>query len=147
LIVWLKAEPSVPAHTKVATSAAFGLFLIVAFRLYRGEIYPQGEGRADLAIWSPNRVVARINDAGRDTTLIYDMGYRRGWHSDAGPVTGSDGLIAVKLRPGSYRMTLWYRPPWLWLGLAIAVLTIGALLGLARLRRRKLDLSVSGGKA
>ena len=114
---------------------------------YRGEIYLQGEGRADLAIWSPNRVVARISDAGHDTTLIYNMGYRRGWHSDAGPVTSRDGLIAVKLRPGSYRVALWYRPPRLWLGLAIAVLTVGTLLGLAKLRRRRLDLSVSGGKA
>jgi uncharacterized membrane protein len=75
------------------------------------------------------------------------MGYRRGWHSDAGPVTSRDGLIAVKLRPGSYRVALWYRPPRLWLGLAIAVLTVGTLLGLAKLRRRRLDLSVSGGKA
>ena len=34
LIVWLEIEPAVPASTKVATSAAFGLFLIVAFRLF-----------------------------------------------------------------------------------------------------------------
>jgi hypothetical protein len=34
LIVWLEAAPGLPAHTKVVTSAAFGLFLIVAFRLF-----------------------------------------------------------------------------------------------------------------
>jgi hypothetical protein len=34
LIVWLEAAPELPAQTKVATSAAFGLFLIVAFRLF-----------------------------------------------------------------------------------------------------------------
>ena len=30
----LEAEPEVPARAKIATAAAFGLFLIVAFRLF-----------------------------------------------------------------------------------------------------------------
>lgn len=34
LIIWLEAEKDVPAYAKVATAAAFGLFLIVAFRLF-----------------------------------------------------------------------------------------------------------------
>jgi hypothetical protein len=34
LVVWLETDSAVPAHTKAVTSAAFGLFLIVAFRLF-----------------------------------------------------------------------------------------------------------------
>ena len=34
LIIWLEAETEVPARAKIATAAAFGLFLIVAFRLF-----------------------------------------------------------------------------------------------------------------
>jgi len=34
LIVWLEADSAVPVRTKLVTSAAFGLFLIVAFRLF-----------------------------------------------------------------------------------------------------------------
>jgi hypothetical protein len=34
LIIWLEAETEVPARARIATAAAFGLFLIVAFRLF-----------------------------------------------------------------------------------------------------------------
>ena len=106
---------------------------------YRGEVYLEGQGRAELASWSPNQVTARVTDAGSDSTLIYNMGYRHGWHSDAGPVTSRDGLLGVKLPPGARTVALWYRPPGLGLGLGLALLTAAALLGLVWLRRRRVE--------
>jgi hypothetical protein len=114
---------------------------------YRGELYLEGTGRAELTAWSPNHVSARLSDVGSDATLLYNMNYRNGWRSDAGKVFARHGLIAVRVPPGARSVELWYRPPGLGLGLLVAALTAAALFGLAWLRHRELGSARPEGAA
>jgi len=95
---------------------------------YRGETYLTGPGGAELVHWTPNSALVAVSDASADATLIYNMNYRNGWRSDAGPVVDHDGLLSVRLPAGTTLVRLWYRPPGLGLGLGIAVLTAALLL-------------------
>jgi hypothetical protein len=104
---------------------------------YQGEVYlvpPPGEGvRASATIrsWSPNRVVTELREPPAGSTLVYNMNYREGWHSDAGPVVAYEGLLAVAVPAGASRtISFWYRPPGLGTGSLLALLTL-TLLALA----------------
>ncbi|MBW2526529.1 MAG: hypothetical protein JRI23_20275, partial [Deltaproteobacteria bacterium] len=55
-------------------------------RRYRGEVYVDGSGTAELTRWSPNEIEVSIRDAAPGALLVYNMNHRPGWRSDAGPV-------------------------------------------------------------
>jgi hypothetical protein len=103
---------------------------------YQGELYllpvpGDGGGAAStvaIASWSPNRVVAELRDARAGSTLVYNMNFREGWRSDAGPVVPHEGLVAVAVPAGARSVSFWYRPPGLGTGTLIALFTVALLL-------------------
>lgn len=104
---------------------------------YRGEVRVEGGGTATIAAWSPNRVVIDVADASPSSLLVYNMNFDEGWSSDAGPVEPFENAVATRLRGGSARVTLRYRPPYLGAGIFLGVATVAGLGLLYRRARRE----------
>jgi hypothetical protein len=104
---------------------------------YRGEVYLQGsqQGSAKIVTWSPNRVVVDVEGADAGALLVYNMNFDEGWRADAGPVVAHKNAVATRLPGGSTRVTFSYRPPYLWAGVLVCALAVGALVA-ARRRER-----------
>ncbi|MBD3331621.1 hypothetical protein GF356_02120 [candidate division GN15 bacterium] len=61
--------------------------------------------------------------------LVIGMGYDKGWSADDGrPLTPVNGLISFAFDRGPETLVLRYRTPHLWLGLAVSILTLIALI-------------------
>jgi hypothetical protein len=111
---------------------------------YRGEAYviPPGGSRsaatAKVVRWSPNKATIQVEGAEPGALLVYNMNYDEGWHADAGRIESYKNALAVKLSGGTATVTFSYRPPYLWPGVLVAAITIGALVWLRRREREAL---------
>jgi hypothetical protein len=105
-------------------------------RRYRGQVYLQGPGKAEMVDWSPNSVTVSLSDTTPGSTLIYNMNYWPGWQSDAGPVQPTKGLVSVPLGTDRSTVRFWYRPPGLAGGLGLSFATLFMLLITWRANRR-----------
>jgi len=96
---------------------------------YRGEAWlAAGEGRVRLARFSPNliRVEVELRSPAR---LAVNQNFHHAWRVDRGTLMADNGRLAVALaEPGSYTLTLRYRPATVLTGMAVSCL---ALIGLA----------------
>lgn len=110
--------------------------LAVTDRRYQGEIYVEGGGQARIVSWTPNAVDVEVTGAGQQADLVYNMSYRSGWRSNAGPVRPRHRAVAVAVPEGDSRIRLWYVPPGMYGGAAICALTVLALAGAWRRRER-----------
>jgi hypothetical protein len=108
---------------------------------YRGELYVEGGGSAQMLRWSPSSVTVAVRDATSGARLVYNVAHWRGWRASHGSVEPWRGLVSVPLSPGESVVRLWYRPPGLGTGIAWCAATVGALVWAARRQRR------SGGSA
>jgi hypothetical protein len=103
---------------------------------YRGEVHVEGEGHATLVTWTPNHVVIDVDGATTSSLLVYNMNFDEGWTADTGPVEAFENAVATRPRMGSSRVTLRYRPPYLFTGLLLGALTLAGLgFGYRRARR------------
>ncbi len=92
--------------------------------------------------YTPNKIVYQI--IGREPgEMMISMGYDRGWRAaDARSVVGRQGLITFGFSTGPQRIVLTYRPPYLYPGIFVSILTLIAVLFLGR---RDSKLSAKGG--
>jgi hypothetical protein len=106
---------------------------------YRGEAHIEGGGggSATIAAWSPNHVVIDVADAGPSSLLVYNMNFDEGWSADTGPVEAFENAVATRLPGGSARVTLRYRPPYLFTGIFLGGATLAGLGLLYRRARRE----------
>ncbi|MCC6527068.1 MAG: hypothetical protein IT373_30755 [Polyangiaceae bacterium] len=102
---------------------------------YRGEVWlAEGGGRAEVVARSPNSVEVAVEGAAPGARLVLNMNFRRGWGSDAGAVEAYGGAVSVRLPPreAPARVVFRYRPPGLYLGLALAFATLAAIFAARR---------------
>jgi hypothetical protein len=104
---------------------------------YRGEVHIEGEGAARIVAWSPNRVVVDVEAASPGALLVYNMNYDEGWRANAGPAIAFENAVATRVAGGSSRITLFYRPPFFFVGLLLGALTAAILVGLYRREARE----------
>jgi hypothetical protein len=103
---------------------------------YRGEVFvAEGPGHASFARWTPNELTVNVDGAREGDTLIVNTNYDAGWRADGAPVLDVGHRVGVRLHGGHETIFLKFRSRTLWIGLALAALTIGAL-EVARRRSR-----------
>ena len=105
---------------------------------YKGEVHLEGEGTARLVAWTPNHVVIDVDGATSSSLLVYNMNFDEGWSADVGPIEPFEDALATRPKPGSSRVTLRYRPPYLRAGLLLGAATLAGL-GLLYRRARRDD--------
>jgi hypothetical protein len=108
---------------------------------YRGEAYvAEGEGRAKVVEWTPNRARVRVDGARSGALVVYNMNYDRNWWADGQRALEHEGLVAARLKPGAAEVRFRYFPGTLAWSVPLAFLTLAACFvrrpHLARLRAR-----------
>jgi hypothetical protein len=101
---------------------------------YRGEVYLEGGGEAEILRWSPSHVEVQVRGAPSGSLLVYNMNFRRGWRSDSGEARAHRGLVAAAVT-GDAVVRLSYRPPGLGWGLGLFGCTLALLVAGWRWRR------------
>ena len=112
---------------------------------YRGEAELSGQGTAILTDWTPNHASFRVEGAGADDLLIYNMNYDEGWSVELTTADGKrdvepenrENRVAVRLSPGTVGVRLTYTPRWLGQGLALGALGLGVCALLFRKERAR----------
>ena len=95
---------------------------------YRGECYlERASGEVALERWSPNRLQVSVRNEAADR-LVVNQHADPGWRiqgAAAPRVASANGLLAVPLRPGTYRLTFSYWPVSVVAGATLTALTAG----------------------
>jgi hypothetical protein len=106
---------------------------------YRGEAFMEsGTGSAKVVSFSPNEVVVEVAGARAGDRLVLNQNFDPGWRVDDRPIAAYRGAISSVLTAPrvSGRFTFRFWPRGLRAGLAVLVLTLGAL-GLLYWRRAR----------
>ncbi len=88
-------------------------------------------GSARRIAWSPNRIELEVK-ASEPTHLIVNQNWHPAWIASAGEVVSRDGLLAVKLAPGTHRVVLRFLPRSAIGGGAVSSLALALAFWLAR---------------
>jgi hypothetical protein len=95
---------------------------------YPGRAYvSDGEGKAEVADWSPNHVVIRVEGAKPDATVVYNMNWDPSWRSNGATALNVSNAIGSRLRSGQNRIEFHYVPRTLKWSLPIFLLTVACL--------------------
>jgi len=94
---------------------------------YRGEAYlVSGDGTAEIAFFSPNRIEVEI-DTAREDRLCLNQNYFSGWKVTGigqGEVESYEGLISTEVSPGKSRIIFYYLPASVLIGAAVSVVSL-----------------------
>jgi len=103
---------------------------------YRGECYWLDDGSAVAMTFAPNAMSARIR-ADTTRTLVINQNYHADWRANTGTLGEWNGVLCVRVPPGSYELRLTYfsRPFALGLAASAAGAAVVAFVA-ARSRRR-----------
>jgi hypothetical protein len=106
---------------------------------YRGEQYLLGAGDLSLTKWTPNALGFEV-DAPSPTVLVVNQNYDPDWQvvNGRGEVFNNAGLIAVHIPAGHQQLELAFRSRAFWIGLALTLTTLLALLVLCFTERRSI---------
>jgi hypothetical protein len=102
--------------------------------LWRPRAWLEGEGRAEVLLWSPNRI--EVEAVGEGLLVLSEVAYP-GWVARVDgirqPVETVHGLLrGVQLAEGVHTVVLEYRPWPVYAGTAITLLGLALLLGILR---------------
>jgi hypothetical protein len=86
----------------------------------------QGEGKAEVVEWSPNRARVIVSGAKPGALVVYNMNYDRSWSANGEPALEFEGRVAHRLAPGETEVSFRYFPRVLWWSVP---LSLAALLG------------------
>jgi hypothetical protein len=107
---------------------------------YRGSAYvADGEGRAEVVDWSPNRAVVRVTGAKPGALVVYNMNADPSWTANGAPALDVNGAVAAHLPPGN-ELRFSYFPRSMKLALPLCLATIVFMVWS---RRRALRLPTS----
>jgi hypothetical protein len=100
---------------------------------YRGEAYLLGPGSVGLERWTPNALTYSVS-VPADSEIVVNQNYDRWWHVVAGrgAVVNEDGLIGVRMPPGTQTVTIAYRDYGALVGAIVTLATIAAAIVLWR---------------
>ena len=91
---------------------------------YRGEHYLlNGFGQVSQVFFSPNKLVFKLRLTDNDILMI-NQNYFPGWHSSAGQLRSSGGLLSVALNKTETEVTLYYLPKSLLLGVGLFMISL-----------------------
>ncbi len=100
----------------------------------------QGEGKAELVEWSPNRAHVVVTGAKAGALVVYNMNYAPSWRANGEPALDFEGRVAHRLSPGETEVRFRYLPRVLWWSVPLALLALAGCFGkrehLERLRAR-----------
>ena len=108
---------------------------------YRGEAFIEsGGGSVRITSWSPNTVEVSYTGATTPDLLVLNQNWDPGWRANGAPATNDSNRVAYPIQNASGQVRFDFRPRGLGLGIAIFVLTLGALglLGAGRARLQRL---------
>lgn len=104
---------------------------------YRGEVFLEGRGNAEITSFSPNKLHIAV-DLAEDTTVVVNQNWEQSWNATVGTLRpSSDGRIAIDLPAGEGEVELSYWPKGLTIGLWVTGSVFALLLGLAAWTLRK----------
>lgn len=93
-------------------------------------------GQAARTRWTPNSIRIEVT-LERGGPVLINQNYDKHWHASQGEVFDYRGLLALRLPPGRYDVTLRYRPrPWL-IGVALSLSSLLALISILVLLVRR----------
>lgn len=93
------------------------------------------QGTAEVRSWSPNRIQVHV-EAAQDTVLVLNMNAAPGWTVHGATREPRGGLLAARMPAGMHEIEFRYRPPGLFLGMAVTLAAIS--MTILFLRRRPL---------
>lgn len=99
--------------------------LPVSSPAYRGEVYLAGsDGHAAYRFWSPNRLVVEVESAAPGL-LVINQNHYPGWRvKDGQSVEAHQGLLAVRVEPGSRLVEFYYLPTSVVVGALLSLITL-----------------------
>jgi hypothetical protein len=103
---------------------------------YRGNVYVEGGGEAELVEWSPNRAVVEVVGAEPGATLVYNMNHDASWRANGEPALEHEGLVAHRLAGGAATVTFRFLPRTLPVAVLLCAMTLGVVLTPNRVFRR-----------
>ncbi len=104
---------------------------------YRGRVYVEGAGAAEISDWSPNHALVRVAGAQAGSLVVYNMNYDPSWSANGVPALDYRGLVATRLTGDVAQVDFRYFPRTLPYSLLLFSCTLfGAAWGLGRTRER-----------
>jgi hypothetical protein len=114
-------------------------------RRFRGDVFLDGGGSATVSHWSPNQVEIESDAATDGELLVYNMNFDPGFsarvttngNATTVPAMSTDDRVSVHVPAGRSVVVFQYSPPRMGIGIAMAVVTVGALALAMWLERRR----------
>ncbi len=103
---------------------------------YRGEAYVAGPGSVGLERWTPNALTYSVSVPAAGEVVV-NQNYDRWWRvvAGTGAIVNDNGLIGVRVPPGTQSVTIAYRDYGALIGALVTLATIGAAILLWRRER------------
>ncbi len=99
--------------------------------------HPKKEfANAALRFWSPNKVIIDTNSS-ETIRVELNTNYAKGWYANNKPANKKTGRVSADLPPNTSRVVFTYRPPGLYIGLSITLITIISIAYILDKDRRK----------
>jgi hypothetical protein len=91
---------------------------------------------ATLQYWSPNKVIINTNSS-EEIEVFLNTNYAKGWYANNKPTKEEAGLVSARLPVNTNRVVFTYRPPGLYIGIFITLITIISITYILDNQRRR----------
>lgn len=97
-------------------------------REYRGPVFVDGGGEAELVAWTPNSAVVELQDVTPGELVVYNMNYDVSWRANGEPALSADGRVAARAPREGSRVEFRYEPRTLAGSMPLFLLTLALVL-------------------